>query len=220
MQVFIIDTISCKILILRLIIPVFFFSFLLGCNEPHRPQAISNTNDSEVLNKEPEPDLNYNSFSNRINSDILQELFDEEVNKTPELQNLVEQIKDMEQLKKDSLADYDGFVQNNSKYITAANDYIDQISDTVLKKDMKKTFSDFETSYEKKVISSKNAMSAINNKTIELNNQLMVLKLLVTKSVMQEYQAKHLPDMRQMNRIQDKYDSLIDETRSYPKKKL
>ena len=217
MQFFTSITVFSKMPVRRLLIPVSLLLYLTSCGgEPQKLQTSANTDDSEVLSKEFDVDPDYNSMSNRFNSDLVQELFDEEVNKTPELQNLVEQVRDLEQMKKDSLEDYNGFVQNNSKYITAANDYIDQISDTVLKKDMKKAFADFESSYEKMVVPSRTAMNTINNKTIELNNHLVVLKLLVTKSVMQKYRMKHLPDVHQMSKIQTKYDLLIDKTKNYP----
>jgi hypothetical protein len=162
-------------------------------------------------------DSKITSITKRYSGDIVKELFDEAVSKDSKLKDLTDRIDKIGKSKSDSLIQYNTYIQNNNRYWSAANDYISQLSDSSIRKQMKEVFQNLKANYEKMVIQHKILEDKINLKTVTLSDQEILMKLLVTEPMMINYQRNELPDINKMNRIIYMYDTLINETKAYTK---
>ncbi len=60
-------------------------------------------------------------------------------------------------------------------------------------------------------------LTLINEKTFFLNDQLILMKLLITESMMKNYQINEKPNIKTLENIINEYDMLIKETEEYTK---
>lgn len=157
------------------------------------------------------------SISKRYSNDIIQELFDEAINKDPELKSLVENIDKTGKSTIDSLQQYNTYIQNNNSYWSAANDYISQISDSTTKKLMKDAFRNLKANHDNLISQHKVLNENITKSEVTLNDHLILMKLLVTEPMMLNYQRNELPDIKKMKGVLNMYDTLINRTESYTK---
>ena len=192
--------------------------FLISCSDKNNPKG-----EAEAQNKTPEvldnskADDEIGSFSKRISDDILQQLFEEAINKDTKLKDITTRIDGINQTKSDSLKDYNTYIQNYNEYWSSVNIYINQISDSTLKGEMRNAFNILESNYKKSIAQHTISYDKINVKATILNDQEILMKLLITEPMMKNYQHNKLPDIKRLNRIIVTYDTLINETKPFIK---
>ena len=190
---------------------------ILSCNDTKKndvdfqQKIISET--PKVL--EENKDYNLTSFSKRYDSDIILKLYDEAIKKSLKLENLNAKITNMSQVKHDSLAEYSAYSRTNNDYWLVANRYINQLQDSILKKSTLEIFKNIERKYETKISNYKQKLIIINEKTISLNDQLIILKLIITEPMIRNYQINETPDIQKLENIINEYDKLLKETEEY-----
>jgi hypothetical protein len=191
---------------------------MISCtdNRNVKEEQIIQNQTPEILDQT-KTDSKITSIKKRYSGDIVQELFDEAVSKDSKLKDLTDRIDKIGKSKSDSLIQYNTYIQNNNRYWSTANDYINQLSDSSIRKQMKEVFKNLKADYEKMIIQHKILDDKINLKTVTLSDQEILIKLLVTEPMMTNYQRNELPDIKKMNRIIYMYDTLINETKAYTK---
>ncbi|WP_338768666.1 hypothetical protein WAF17_08275 [Bernardetia sp. ABR2-2B] len=193
---------------------------LASCDENKENQ--NQANSDIVLNETPqvlEDKDNYEvrSISKRYDSDIVVELYNEALEKNLKLKQLNDEINQMYQTKRDSLAEYSKFSNTNEKYWMNARNHINQIQDSVLREATLETFKAIEVNYKNKMAGYEPKIKEIQRKDIQLNDQLILMKLFITESMMKNYQVNEQPTIKTLENIIDKYDNLIEETKEYTK---
>lgn len=207
-----------KILAFLLIIITTF-----GCNENNKNQAKTNSK-SENLNETPQVlgennDYEVKSFSKskRYDSDMIADLYNEALEKNAKLKQLNEQIEKIHQTKNDSISAYSKFSQTNSEYWQSANKYISQIQDSVLRKSTLEIFKSIEANYQTKMADYEPKINEINKKEVLLNDQLVLMKLVITESMMINYQLNEKPTTKTLENLIENYDKLIKESEEFTK---
>lgn len=155
------------------------------------------------------------SVSKRYSSDIVQDLFVEAVSKDNKLKKLTENIKEIGDIKADSLKPCREYFQNNNAYWSSANRYVSMISDSVLKNDLKEIFKDLESKYKTSISKHNYLMEKIDEKEKILNDYQLLMKLSITIPMISSYQKNELPGLDKLNNMIYMYDTLIKETKEY-----
>ena len=160
------------------------------------------------------------SFSTkRYESDIIQKLYKEAMDKNQALKSLNNKIGDIAKFKNDSLQAYNKYIQQNDNYFVLVGEYINALKDSTLKNAAKEIFAKLENDYTSRIAKHKIAVENIDTKTQTLNDQVILMKLLVTAPMMKNYQKNELPDIKSIHFVSLKYDSLINDTKPYTKMK-
>jgi hypothetical protein len=167
----------------------------------------------EVLENEKEIELS--SISKRYNEDIIEKLFNEAIDKDQVLKNLVREIGHIDDLKNDSLKDYNKYIQNNKEYWSGVDRYVRQISDSVLKNEITKAFNILEKGYNKKIDTHKKAIGELGQKTKTLDDYELILKLIVSERMIDNYQKNELPNIQAIKGVSNSYDTLINDIKEY-----
>ena len=179
------------------------------------------TNDEpENMNPTPEVldnnrDLKESSMSRSYRADLIQELYQEAINKDDKLKNLNTRINEIDQIKEDSLKSFYKFVQTNRNYYETVNDYINQVSDSTIKVELKEIFKVIESKYKLRASKLVSDVEAIDSKTKILNDQVILMKLLITEPMMSNYQRNQLPNVEPIINLEKIYDALIKDIKPY-----
>lgn len=153
----------------------------------------------------------------RSNADVISELYDEAMEKSTQLKQLNDLFIKIPSLKNDSLVDYNNFSQTNSNYWQSTENYINQLTDTNLRKSTLEVFKNLEIEYETSMSNHEQKLTKINEKSILLHDQLILMKLFVTQPMMLNYQTNEKPNIETLESLIDEYDKLIKETEVFVK---
>jgi hypothetical protein len=192
--------------------------FIVGCEnqkEDLSPKEKINNETPQVLDEK--IDFNLNSISRRKNYDIISKLYNEAIEKNIKLKQLNDEINKISETKNYSLSDYYKFSNTNNKYWSASNRSIDDIQDSTLKKSTRKAFKILELKYRGNMSEYEKTLNLINERTISLNDQLILIKLFITESMIKNYQLNEKPEINKIKNIVIEYDKLIKKTEEYTK---
>ena len=161
--------------------------------------------------------INYDisSVKNRYGNDIIEELFTEAINNDKDLEKITDKLDDINGIKNDSLKIYYKYIDNNLTYWENVDKHIYQLSDTTLKKEIESIFDRLKTKYNNRLKNHTESMEILNSKAIILNDQKILMKLIVTEPMMNNYQRNELPDIQTINSLINDYDTLISNTKPY-----
>ena len=124
------------------------------------------------------------SYSKRGYSDVIEDLFKEALEKDANLKNLVERMSDTHSLEYDSLDSYNDYIQNNVEYWSSVERNIVQIQDTILQKELREEYGAMKENQEIKMKKYYACIELIRLRKLNLQDQKIALKLVVTKSMM------------------------------------
>lgn len=192
-----------------------FVLFLLMACGNYRPKEVSAETQNETPKVLDDSKANVSSISKRYSSDIIQDLYNEAVEKDVNLKKLNDKLNGINEMKTDSLKRYSGYFQNNEKYWFSANSYISEISDSVLRNDLKEIFKKMESSYQSSISRHNTLMEKLEGKEKILNDYEILMKLSITLPMIARYQKNELPNIKTLNSIINVYDTLINETKKY-----
>ncbi|MGL1888292.1 MAG: hypothetical protein OCD76_17385 [Reichenbachiella sp.] len=200
----------------RLIVTIFTVLITFSCSDEKTPSQAVLIKDQtpDVLDKN-ESDINLSSYNKRMNSDIIQRLFDEAIAHDEQLKTLNKRIYDIEGVKNDSLERFNIYIRNNQDYWNTLNQYINQLNDTLLRDDLNLVVERLEDRYTSKVLPLNTIVSNIELSQKSLVDQQIIMKILVTEPMMRNYQNNELPDIKTLKTVERSYDTLIEDIKSY-----
>jgi hypothetical protein len=94
---------------------------------------------------------------------------------------------------------------------------LEQIQDTVLREATRKNFELLEMAYKGKINKHITTKERLAKQVAELNDRLILMKLLITQPMMLNYQNNELPNVKSMEDLVKDYDKLIQETKGFGK---
>ena len=191
---------------------------LLGCKDEPRKSANPELN---IHNETPQAlndESNYKiGLSKRNPQDIITRLYNEAINKNPKLEKFNKEVTAFTKSKNDSLRPYLKYSRTNAAYWNSVGVLINQLQDTTLRKSTHKVFKSLEARYKAQMIDYQNKLDIIDKRSITLNDQLIMMKLLITEPMMMNYQRNEKPDIETMEGIIKEYDRLIKGTDEFTK---
>ena len=198
---------------------ILFLSLILfySCSERNNEKI-----NSENLNATPETleqtdsKISYSSISKRYGGNILEELYQEALEKSEKLEILNERIKE---ISSDSLQtktnDFIKYRNVNNDYWNTAENYANNINDSIAKTSMIEIIEKLKEKYEKKVAEHETKMREIEVLKSKLNDQIILMKLFVTEPMISNYQINGLPEKSKLESIIKDYNELIKQTEEY-----
>lgn len=184
----------------RVFIPLVLAVGLFSCsNKTQTPEEVQNET-PEAIDEDYGIDWS-SSYKRGYHVNIIERLYEEAVEKNVEVGKINESILLANSFYEDSLVDYKKYINLNEEYWTIANDYISAISDSTLRNELKSIFDKAEVEY----CESKKDLLYLNDKIAlekqHFDNQVNLLKLMVTLPMIQNYQVNEIPDSSTMNSV-------------------
>jgi hypothetical protein len=187
----------------------FLFLAFISCNQ-HQQKAIPNPEPEIPKALEDKKGTDFTIVSkSRYRNDLVEELYDELLQKNTQLQGLETEIKKIATSKKDSLEGFETYVEKNTQYYQHANNYLQSLKDTVLRKKIEQILFTSNERLEKNIAGHKAIVQQIENKTTQLSDLHSVLKVVTTLAIMEQYQKQHLPTAKPLQKILMEYTTLV-----------
>lgn len=173
------------------------------------------TDTPEVLD---ENSSDYKWSSKRYNTDIISKLYTEALEKNNVLKSLDEDIHNMNS---DSLnvhtKSYIKFSNTNDNFWANANQHIGYLNDSILKQETAALFKNLELNYRESIAKHENKLKKIREQSTLLNDKLVLMKLMISQSMMKNYQVNEKPDIQELETLLKQYDALIKKTDEFTK---
>jgi hypothetical protein len=181
-------------------------TIILSCNNS-RPQPQQET--PKALD---EKEKSYSLVTKRgYDEDILESLYSELVDKTPELKKLEEDIDILNGSKGDSLEAFTNFDSKNDRYYNSAGIHAQGIKDSLLRQKMKNLIQASLTNYNSLTARHNNLLNSIESKQATLSDVHTALKIVRTLPVIAKYQKNSLPDTKSLEGYSQKLSKTITE---------
>ena len=212
---------KCKLTTMKTIKLLCFIALLLfSCSTQEIPkEQIIIENETPAVLENNARSIDIGSISKRYENDIIHELYNEAVNKDNDLKLLLDKIEKIDEVRDDSLKCYATYFNTNEKYWKVLDLYIERIKDTILRNEIKETFTVLESNYDKKILPLKQMESVLEQRVKKLEDYKIVLQLIVTKQMITNYQVNELPGKEKFSNEINNCDTLVDNIKKYIKQK-
>lgn len=197
-------------------LPVACFVILAACDGSRKPKETELTIPKALqIEKSAYPEIESRSYKS---GNMVDELYDDLVSKTPLLQQIEKKITDLNENGRDSTSAFYKFDANNTTYYRSAETNLSRLKDTVLRDNILESIQNSIGEYNKRVSVQKNLVIAIKNKEINLQDLHVVLKVVKTLPVIEKYQKENQPPSKQLQGYADQLDSTANNVNSIIKK--
>ena len=154
----------------------------------------------------------------RVSNDLVQDLYNEILEKDKKINELETEIRKTKTNKIDSLERFNVYDQQSNNYYRSANNYLDQISDTVLRKQIEQTLTINSANHKNRISSHESLIKQADALAAKLHDLHIILKLSTTLAAMESYQKEQLPSKSPILLMNKTYNQLILRTDSLIKK--
>jgi uncharacterized coiled-coil protein SlyX len=149
-------------------------------------------------------------------NDLIEDLFQELVDKSPELKNLENELKELKT--RDTNDIFYNYDEKSEDYYASANRHINSIQDSVMKQKILNLITKSEEKYSDQKSDLENLTKTINQKKMEIKDYHNTLKIVLTIPLIEQYQKKHLPNKAPFEKLIEKENQLLQKTKnSIPK---
>lgn len=148
-------------------------------------------------------------ISKRYNTDLLEGLYTELVDKSPELKQLEDDIRRMGKVQKDSISAFVNYDGKNRLYFSSANTHLALIQDSVLRARIKILIDSSIAQYDTTVVPHNTLLKYIGERNVTLKDLHNVLKITKTIPMIQEYQRDNLPEAKSLEGFSKQLDRAI-----------
>ena len=182
-------------------------SLLISCGDrqqENKPETAKET--PKALQDE---NLEIKSFS-RSSNDLLEDLYQELVNKTPSLKKLEKDIIDISPKTGILEEKYNAYNTKSFSYYTAASLKAASINDSVLKQKMIDLITNSKNKYSKKTKELNQLLKQISENNTTINDRHAVLKIVLTLPLIEKYQNDNLPDKKELKDLINQQGKLIE----------
>lgn len=170
---------------------------------PNTPNALRNDKISDV-----------GSIYRSRGGDLVDEIYNELLEKRPELKSLENDIDAHRSAAHDSLSKYNRYEMRSVWFYQAANSQINSITDSALKTQMRDVIAQSQLRYKGKMADIDKMIAELGKKDTSLNNYHTVMKLMITLPVMEQFQNDELPDDKILHKVNADKQKLIDRTKA------
>lgn len=175
----------------------------ISCNNTSNNESQNNI--PQALQDNTKPVFTIKSHSGR--EDLVDDLYNEMVDKDAELRKIDNLYKELRGQKKDSLEKFLSFDQKNHSYYQSAASYLKMIKDSILQKEIETILQNSKNRYQVK----KGRLTALEN-VLDLaessaDDSHFAIKLLVTLRIMESYQ-ENLPSSKPIESLITDYNDL------------
>ncbi|MBF4505650.1 hypothetical protein IRZ83_03155 [Flavobacterium sp. JLP] len=183
---------------------LFSFALFFSCQK-------NENNDSN--NQEPkalqEKSIDIGRF--RKGDDLVDDLYQELVNKSPELKNLEDELNSINP--GDTTAIFNDYDRKSDNYYTSATGHAEGIRDSILKNKILNLIKNSSTKYDGKKSDVENLVTTINKRRTEITNYHTALKIILTFPLIEKYQNDHLPKKSPFEKVIEKENQVLEKVK-------
>lgn len=144
-------------------------------------------------------------------NDLIEDLFQELVDKSPELKSLENELKELKTGDKTDI--FYNYNQKSEDYYASANRHINIIRDSLMKQKILNLIRKSDEKYSTQKSDLQNLVKTIDQKRTEIKDYHNVLKIVLTIPLIEEYQKQHLPNKAPFEKLIEKENQLIEKTK-------
>ena len=142
-------------------------------------------------------------------NDLVEELYEEKVRSTPQLQAIEKLIDNLNDSQKDSLEAFNDFKTKNQQYYGFSIRHLNSIKDSLLKNEIENVIERSTLAYNNKISGFENLTTVLNNKSRSADDRHSALMILISLGMMKEYQEKNMPSSKPIESVVNDYNRLI-----------
>ncbi len=165
---------------------------LFSCNHQQPAQTPVADNTPKVLQEEASETSRGILFKSYERNDLLEELFKELTDTKPEYKALLNDIKVVGEMERDSLRKFRAYQAKSDSYYQSANRGAANIHDTLLRAEVKRLLLRSEKTYEHKIAATLKMTEEVETNQRQYLDLLNVLKITSTLRLVETYQNKAL----------------------------
>ncbi len=203
-----------KAFIKTLILFLVLVSLSMSCDSRGSQNIVSNPEveiPKALTKTERAPDAlsGFRSYRNRLN--LVDDLYEEALEKNIELKNLDGRINSIFENRYDSLSIFENYKNINSSYWQSVRVSLSEINDSILSNQFSSLFDDYNSRYKGNLASYNDKNDIILQRDQVLKDQLLILKLITSFEAMENFQSSQLPKIEPLTNLIEDYDELIRE---------
>lgn len=200
----------------HLLILAFAFG-LFSCNNTEQAQVNQNTTEQTPEALVEDKSLKISSFDGRFSSNIIEELFEEALEKDQKLHSVIAKLNQAQEMKPDSLAAYHLYKRNMQDYWSALHRYALRLSDTNTRAQLTSFIEVFESKQNQRLSPLDSLVSKIDSSEQSLADMQILMKILVTEPMMNNYFRNEYPSVKSIESVIEAYDQSAQEMEPYTK---
>lgn len=135
----------------------------------------------------------YSFKSSRSSSDLVQELYQELMEKDNAIKQLEDQLNTLQRTEDDSSEAFTSFDEKNKTYHTTADTYLPRIGDSLLRDRIKNILANSLSRYETSTAAHQQLLKQITENKTALNDLHIAVQLVRTLGMMEKYQKENMP---------------------------
>jgi len=194
---------------------IFLLAIFISCNSK-RTQPQQN-NIPEALQDNKKSSLAV--YSKRGFDDLVEDLYNEKLENDPELSKLDRLYKGLNESKNDSLEELNKYVEKNNSYYSSADQHLNRIQDSSLKKEIEIILLNNKNRYKQKLNYLRSLEGSLDLISANATDRYNAVKLLVSLSMIGSFQdatpsSKPIESViNSYNKLNTKFDSVIRENK-------
>jgi len=192
-----------KILLMKTILTLLFLSLFLvsSCSDNESSQDSNTpsslqTKSSDVIYK-------------RSYEDLVESMYKELAEKTPELSDLEKKIISLKEGEEDSTKTFIIYNEKNQSYYNTASLKVKQVKDSVLRAKINSLIEKSLSKYNGNVVVHRNLLNTIDKKNASLNDLHLLLKITRTLPIIEKYQSSNKPSNKPINGFLNELNNTI-----------
>jgi hypothetical protein len=196
-------------------ISIFILLVLTSCNSSRKQENPEQETPKALEDKSAS---SFEIVSKRGPDDLIESLYNELADKTPELKKLEDKIDDLNKSKPDSTELFDKYNEKNQSYYNAANSHVERITDSLLRDKMKILIANSLAKYNSLISTHTGLLKSIDTKGLTLNDLHTILKITRTVPLIEKYQKDKLPSSKSLEGFSKRLEEAINFTDTLIKK--
>ncbi len=187
-----------------IITSAFIFLSIIACRNSQRQDNIDETPKALQENKSAVGLVSKSRYG-----DMVEDLYSEFADKTPELKNIEIKIIDLNESRDDSTETFDKYNNKSEAYYNSLNAHIEQIKDSALKERMKFLITNSLANYNNNISSYSKLLAEINSASAILSDLHTILKITRTLPLITKYQTGNKPSISSLEGYNKEIDNTI-----------
>lgn len=200
----------------HLLILLFAIS-LFSCNNNEQAPVNQNTTEQTPEALVEDKSLKISSGDGRFSSNIIEELFEEALEKDQKLQSVITKLNQAQEMKPDSLAAYHLYKRNMQDYWSALHRYALRLSDSTTREQLTSFIEVLESKQNQRLSPLDSLVSKIDSSEQNLADMQILMKILITEPMMNNYFRNEYPSVKSIESVIEAYDQSAQEMEPYTK---
>jgi len=185
---------------------IFGIFVLISCTSRKENKTTAQNNTPQALQDNKESSLT--DFKKRGTDDLVEELYEEAIEKSSVLAALEKKFPQLNEIKNDSLRVFEKYKDKNEDYYASATRQLNSIQDSLLKKEIGAVFEKDKAGYTT-IISRLNELeNELGKQSIYSADHRVVLKLFITLNMMKQYRKNNTPSSMLLGSVLNEYKAL------------